>query len=105
MVGGRVERVEAMIFVLDFRAVGDDETDFAEAADDVLGHLRERMQLAERAAASGQREIGRFLGQRGRQFEFGAAFGQRGFEFDLGGVDELCRRRAFPLSTACRAVS
>ena len=87
MVGGRVERVETMILVLDFRAVGDDEADFAEAADDVLGHLRERMEFAKRAAASGQREIGRFLGQRSRQFEFGAAFGQRGFEGDFGSVD------------------
>ena len=89
MVGGGVERVEAMVFVLDLRAVGDDEADFAEAADDVLGHLRERMEFAERAAAAGRAEIGRFLGQRGCQFEFVAARGQRGFEFDLGGVDGL----------------
>src|SRR5208282_2671704 len=62
MVGGRVERVETIIFVLDLRAVGDHKTNFAEAADDVLGHLRERMEFAERTTASGQREIGRFPG-------------------------------------------
>ncbi len=89
MVGRGVERVEAMVFVLDFRAVGDDETNFAEAADDVLGHLRERMEFAERTAAAGRAEIGRFLGQRGFQFEFCAASSQRGFKFDLGGVDGL----------------
>ena len=47
MIGGRVQRVEAMIFVFDFRTVGDGETDFAEAADDVFGDLRERMEFAE----------------------------------------------------------
>ena len=89
VVGGGVEGVEAMILVLDFRAVGDGEAELAEGANDVLGDLRERMEFAERAAASGQGEIGRFLGQRGLEFEFGAAFGERGFEFDLGGVDEF----------------
>ena len=43
MVGGRVERVEAMILVLDLRPIGDGETDFAEGADDVVRDLRERM--------------------------------------------------------------
>ena len=89
MVGGRVERVEAMIFVLDLRPVGDGETDFAERADDVVGDLRERMQFAERAAASGQGEIGRLLRQRGFEFQFLAARRQRGFQFDFGGVDEF----------------
>ena len=70
MVGGRVQRIEAMVFVLNLRAVGDGEAEFAEGADDVFGHLRERMKFAERAAASGQREIGGFLRQRSRQFEF-----------------------------------
>ena len=105
MVRRRVQRVEAMIFVFDFRTVGDGETDLAKAADDVLGDLRERMQLAEGAAAAGQSEIGRFLGQRGFQFEFCAALGQGGFEFHFGLIDELCRRRAFPPWQACRAVS
>ena len=89
MVGGRVERVEAMILVLDLRPVGDGETDFAERADDVVGDLRERMQFAERAAASGQREIRRLFRQRGLQFQFLAARRERGFEFHLGGVDEF----------------
>ena len=43
MVGGRVERVEAMIFVLNLRPVSDGKTDLAERADDVVGDLRERM--------------------------------------------------------------
>ena len=89
MVGRRVQRVETMVLVLDLRAVGDDETNFAEAADDVLGHLGQRMEFAERAAAAGQGEIGRFLGQGGFEFEFAPAFGQGGFQFDLGGVDEF----------------
>ena len=89
MVGGRVERVEAMILVLDLRPVGHGETDLAERADDVVGDLRERMQFAERAAASGQREISWLFRQRGFQFQFLAARHERGFEFDLGGVDEF----------------
>ena len=89
MVGGRVERVETMIFVLDLRPVGDGKTDLAEAADDVVGDLRERMQFAERAAASGQREIGRLFRQRSFQFQFLAARDERGFEFHFGGVDEF----------------
>ena len=51
MVGGRVQRVKAMIFVLDLRAVGHHEADLAKAADDVLGDLRQRMELAERRGA------------------------------------------------------
>ena len=89
MVGGRVQRVETMIFVLDLRAVGDGKTDLAKTAHNVLRHLRQRMQFAERAAAAGQREIGRLLGQRGFEFEFGAALGERGFQFHLGLVDEF----------------
>ena len=47
------------------------------------------MQFAERAAASGQGEIGRLFRQRGFQFQFFAARGERGFEFHFGGVDEF----------------
>ena len=75
MVGGRVERVETMIFVLDLRPIGDDETDLAETADDIVGDLREGVQFAQRSAAARQREIGRFFGQRGFQFQFFAARG------------------------------
>ena len=104
MVGGGVERVEAMILVLDLRAVGDGEAEFAEGANDVLGHLCERMEFAERAAAAGQGEISWLLGQRGFEFEFGAAFGERGFEFNLGGVDEFAGGGLFLLGSV-RAVS
>ena len=41
------------------------------------------------AAAAGQGEIGRLLGQGGFEFELAAALGQRGFQLDLGGVDGL----------------
>ena len=41
------------------------------------------------AAAAGQSEIGRFLGQGGFEFEFAAALGQGGFQLDFGGVDGL----------------
>ena len=51
--------------------------------------------FAERAAASGQSEIGRLFRQRGFEFQFRAAFGQRGFEFDLGLVDEFAGSRTF----------
>ena len=41
------------------------------------------------AAPAGQREIGRFLGQGGFEFEFGAALGQRGLQFDLAALTAL----------------
>ena len=93
MIGGRVQRVEAVILVLDLRPVCDHEADLAEAADDVLGDLRERMELADDAAASGQGEIGWFLGQGGLEFKLAAALGQGGFELDLGAVDGLAGGR------------
>ncbi len=89
MVGGRVQRVETMVFVLDFRPVGHSKTNLAKRADDVVGDLRERMQFAERAAASGQREISRLFGQRGFKLQFVAAFAERGFEFLFRGVDRF----------------
>ena len=45
MVRRGVQRIEAMIFVLDLGSVGHHKTDFPETADDVLGHLGQRMQL------------------------------------------------------------
>src|SRR3989442_15402866 len=61
MVGGRIEGVEAMIFVLNLRSIGNNETNLAEAAHYVVRHLRERVELAKRAAAAGQGEVGGFL--------------------------------------------
>src|ERR1035441_4453368 len=77
VVGGRVQGVEAVILVLDLRAVCDYEPDLAETADNVLGHLRERMELADEAAAPGQSEIRGFLGQGSFEFELAAALGDR----------------------------
>ena len=48
MVGGRVQGVEAMIFVLDFRPVGDGEANLAKTAHDVFRHLGQRMKFAQR---------------------------------------------------------
>jgi hypothetical protein len=78
-----------MIFVFDLGAVGDHEADFAETADNVLGHLGQRVELAQGAPAAGQGEIGGFFGQNGLEFQIAAALGQRGFKLDLGGVDGL----------------
>src|SRR5881396_3152121 len=100
MVSGRVERVETVIFVFDLGSIGHDEPDLAKAAHDVVGDLRERMQLAERATASGQSEVSRFPGQRGFGFKLLAAGVERGFEFDFGGVDELAGGGAFSFCQA-----
>src|ERR1035438_1520357 len=91
MVGGRTQSVEAVILVLDLRAVCDYEPDLAEAAHDILSNLCERMELANDAAAPGQSEIRGFLGEGGFEFEFTAALGQGSFELDLGSVDGLAR--------------
>ena len=105
VVGGGVQRVETMVFVLDLGAVGDDEADLAEAADDVLGHLGQRVELAQGAAAAGQGEIGGFLGQGGLEFQFAAALGQGGFELDLGGVDGLAGGGLLFLGQGARVAS
>ena len=81
-----------MVLVLDFGAIGDRKANLAKAADDLLGHLRQRMQLAQRPATTWQSEIYRFFGRRHLEFEFSAALGQRGFQFGLGGVDSFAGR-------------
>src|SRR5438876_9583475 len=87
MAGRRVERIEAMVFIFDLRSVGDSEADFPKAADDVLGHLRERMELAQGAAAAWQCKIGRLAGQRGLKFEFAAALCEGRFKCNFDGID------------------
>ena len=54
MIGRRVQRIEAMIFVFDFGTVRHGETNFPKTANDILGDLSQRMQLADEAAAAGQ---------------------------------------------------
>src|SRR5438046_7624411 len=88
MVRGRVERVETMVLVLDFRPLSDGESDLAKAAHDVVGDLGERMKFAERATAAGQGEVGRFLGQGGLSFDFLATARESGLEFKLRLIDQ-----------------
>jgi hypothetical protein len=89
MIGGGVERVEAVIFVFNFRAVGNDETDFAKAADNVVGDLRERMKFAEPAAPTGKGKVGRIFRHGLFEFQVAAARVEGRFEFGLGDVDEF----------------
>jgi len=88
MVGGGVQRVEAMIFVLNLRAVGDGEAELAEART-MSSVTCVSGWAAERAAAAGNVKSVGSLGSAALRFEFGAAFGERGFEGDFGGVDEF----------------
>src|SRR5258708_38328611 len=71
MVGWCVERVEAMILVFDLGAIGDNKTDFSEAAHNILGDTGQRMEFAEDAAAARQRAVGRLGGQGGLEVEVG----------------------------------
>ena len=87
--GGRVQGVEAMPLIFDLRPIGDGEADLAERAYDVVRGLRQRMQFAEGATASGQGEIGRLLRQRGFHFQFAPPLDEHGIEFCLRGVDGL----------------
>src|SRR5437879_1933058 len=84
-----------MILVLDFRAVGDHEADFAEAANDIFGYLSQRVELAQNSAAAWQSKIDRFFGERGFEFEFAAALGKRGFQFGFGKIDSFASSRLF----------
>src|SRR5436189_6439568 len=94
MIGGRIEGVETMIFVLDLRSIGNDEPNLAEAAHDVVGDLRKRVQLAERAAATGQGEAGGFLRERGLEFELFAARDQSRLEVDFRLVTQFAGGKA-----------
>src|SRR5437879_13759956 len=87
-----------MVLILDLRPVGDRETDLAKGADNLVRYLRERMELAERAAAARQGEINGFLGQGGFQFQFGPAIRERDFQFKLGRLDQLPGGRLFVLA-------
>src|SRR6266446_4990497 len=51
------------------------------------------MELAEAAAASGQGEVGRFLGGNGPEFQFGAARDEGRFKFGLCLIDQFARSR------------
>src|SRR5438874_6914956 len=93
MVGRRVERVEAVIFIFDLRSVGHRKANFAEAADDVLGHLRERMKLTQWTATAWQCKIGPLFGQGGLEFERTAAFRESSFEFHFGRIDDFASTR------------
>src|SRR5438270_8162548 len=75
MIGGSVQGIEAMIFVFDFGTIGDHESNFAKAADDVFGDLGEWMKFAQATASPRQSKIGRFAGESGLEFELGAAVG------------------------------
>src|SRR4051794_10299661 len=87
MIGGRVERVEAMVFVFDLRTIGNHEADFTKTADDIFRGLGEGMELAERTTAAGQRKICRFLRESRTKLQFTTAVGQCRFNFSLGSID------------------
>src|SRR5436309_13895089 len=88
MVRGRVERIETMVLVLDFRPVSDGESDLAKAAHDVVGDLGERVKVPEHATAAGQGEVCRFLGQSGLSFDFVATARESRLKFKLRLIDQ-----------------
>ena len=63
MIRRRVQGVEAVILILDLRTICHHEADLAETADDIIGHLRQRVKMAEQAAAAGKGTIARALAQ------------------------------------------
>jgi hypothetical protein len=88
MVGGRVERVEAMIFVLNLRPVGDGEADLRKArtmssvtcvSGCNLPSARRRPGSVKSVGSFGSAALSSSSSRRG----------ERGFEFHLGGVDEF----------------
>ena len=95
MIGGSVQRVEAMIFVLDFRAIGDDKTNLAKAAHDVLGDLRERMEPAQARRRPGKVKS---VGSLGRAALSSSSYRRATSAFSsstLDWLDQLSRRRDF----------
>ena len=92
MIGGRVQRVETMIFILDLRTVRDRETDLPEAPHNVVRDLRQRMQFPESIAPARQEKSVGFFGSRRFQFEIASPRRQRRFQFGLRDIDRFARR-------------
>src|SRR5437588_12992758 len=89
MIGWRIQCIEAMIFVLDFRAIGDHKPDLTKAADDVFGDLGQRMQPTDWPPSSRQRKVDGLLWQRRLQLQLALAIVQDRLQFRLGLIDEL----------------
>ena len=100
MIGRSIKGVEAVVFIFDFRAICDDEADFSETSDDLLGHLGEGVKPAERPAATGKGEIGRLFGLGGFEFEFTSALGQSGFDLRFCSINGFAGGRFLLLRQA-----
>src|SRR6266700_8283220 len=78
-----------MVFVFDLWTIRHDKSNLSETADNVFSDLCKRMELAERAAAARETEVGGLFGQGGLQLEIGLAFGEGILDFRFGGIDRF----------------
>lgn len=95
MVGGSVQGVEAVGFVLDLGPIGDGEADFTEGSDDILGGLSEGVESAEVGLAAWGGEVGGLFGEGGLEGEVGSALAEEVFQFRFGGIDGFAGGWAF----------
>src|SRR5262245_59098661 len=89
MVRRRVQRVKAMIVVLNLWSVGNHEPNFAKTADNVLGRLGQREHFSKKPPATGRCEISWFLRQSSFHLQFTLALRQSRFQLDLEGINCL----------------
>src|SRR5436309_16042215 len=66
----RVERIETVVFILHLVTICHDESDFAEAADNVRRYLSYGMKFSEWPPAARQGEVRGFLRQGGLELQF-----------------------------------
>ncbi len=88
-----VQRVEAVPLVLDFRAFDDGEAHAREDGFHAVANDGERMAMAERGAAAGQRDVESVGGAPG-PLRRGTLFGETRFDLDLERVRQPAERRA-----------
>ena len=95
MIARGVERVEAVVLRLDFRSVGDDETDLAQDAAHLFAHEGQRVKRARTGIGRRERRIngGPELGGEFRGGDAGERGVELGGELGLGLVNQLADRR------------
>src|SRR5439155_22069443 len=84
-----IQRIEAMVFILDLRPIGDSKSNLAKTANDVLSDLGKRMQSPDLPSPSRQREICRLLRHRRLEFQLRAPAFQKRIELSFCLIDQL----------------
>ena len=94
MIGRRIERIKAVIFILNLRPIGHHEAKLAKAFDYVFGHLGQWMQPTQSTTATRRGEIGCDWWCGCRQLDAFPRLDQCLLQFPLGLIDGFTRQRS-----------